>query len=29
MNTPEFAKAFDCQAGDKMVKPANEICKIW
>jgi putative endopeptidase len=29
MNTPEFAQAFDCQAGDKMMKPSNEICKIW
>jgi predicted metalloendopeptidase len=29
MNTPEFAKAFDCQADDKMMRPANEICKIW
>jgi len=29
MNTPEFAKAFDCQAGDKMVKPSDQVCKIW
>ena len=29
MNTPAFAKAFDCEAGDKMVKPGDEICKIW
>ncbi len=28
-NLPEFAEAFGCQAGDAMVKPAEEICKIW
>ena len=29
MNMPAFAKAFDCQAGDKLVKPADQVCKIW
>jgi predicted metalloendopeptidase len=29
MNTADFAKAFDCQAGDALVKPANQVCKIW
>jgi len=29
MNTPDFAKAFDCQAGDALVKPADQVCKIW
>ncbi len=29
MNTPDFAKAFDCQPGDALVKPADQICKIW
>jgi predicted metalloendopeptidase len=29
MNTPEFAQAFSCQAGDPMVKTADQLCKIW
>ena len=29
MNMPDFAKAFYCQAGDSLVKPADEVCKIW
>jgi putative endopeptidase len=29
MNTPAFAQAFDCKAGDPMVKPAGQVCKIW
>ena len=28
-NMPEFARAFGCKAGDKMVRPANESCRIW
>ncbi len=28
-NMPEFQKAFSCQAGDAMVRPADERCKIW
>jgi len=29
MNLPAFADAFSCQAGDPMVRPAVERCKIW
>ena len=29
MNMPAFAQAFDCKAGDPMVKPAAQVCKIW
>ncbi len=29
MNMPAFAQAFDCQAGDKLVKAADQVCKIW
>ena len=29
MNMPDFAQAFSCQAGDPMVKPAEQRCKIW
>ncbi len=29
LNMPAFAQAFGCQAGEAMVKPAGEICKIW
>jgi putative endopeptidase len=29
MNTPEFAQAFSCQAGDPMAKVADQRCKIW
>jgi putative endopeptidase len=28
-NMPEFAAAFSCQAGDPMVRPAADRCKIW
>jgi putative endopeptidase len=28
-NLPEFAAAFHCHAGDKMVKPVATMCKIW
>jgi len=28
-NTPAFAKAFDCSADSKMVRPASERCRIW
>ena len=28
-NMPEFAEAFSCQAGNSMVRPAGERCKIW
>ncbi len=29
VNMPEFAKAFHCTAGDKMVKPVTAVCRIW
>jgi endothelin-converting enzyme/putative endopeptidase len=29
INMPEFAKAFHCAAGDKMVKPVATVCRIW
>ncbi|MGH9355079.1 MAG: M13 family metallopeptidase [Terriglobia bacterium] len=28
-NTPAFARAFNCKAGDAMVRPPAERCKIW
>jgi len=28
-NIPEFQEAFHCAAGDPMVKPAGERCKLW
>ena len=29
VNMPEFGQAFACKAGDRMVKPADKVCKIW
>jgi putative endopeptidase len=29
VNMPEFGKAFQCKAGDKMVAPAGKLCKVW
>ena len=29
VNMPEFAEAFSCKAGQPMVKPAPDLCKIW
>jgi endothelin-converting enzyme/putative endopeptidase len=29
VNMPEFAKAFSCKSGQPMVRPANQICKVW
>jgi putative endopeptidase len=29
LNMPDFAKAFDCHAGDALLKPASQVCKIW
>jgi len=29
VNMPEYARAFDCRAGDAMVKAAEKICRIW
>ncbi|HEY0544213.1 MAG TPA: M13 family metallopeptidase [Pyrinomonadaceae bacterium] len=28
-NLPEFAQAYQCQAGDPMARPANDRCEIW
>jgi predicted metalloendopeptidase len=28
-NLPAFAKAFECKAGDPMVRPPGERCTIW
>ncbi|HEX6622538.1 MAG TPA: M13 family metallopeptidase [Pyrinomonadaceae bacterium] len=28
-NMPEFAAAFQCKAGDPMVRPEKDRCKIW
>jgi endothelin-converting enzyme/putative endopeptidase len=29
VNMPEFAKAFGCKAGQPMVRPATQVCKVW
>jgi putative endopeptidase len=29
VNMPEFAKAFQCKAGDALVKKPAEVCKVW
>lgn len=29
LNMPEFAKAFSCKPGQPMVKPADQVCKVW
>ncbi len=29
VNMPEFAKAFNCKAGQPMVKAAAEVCRVW
>jgi putative endopeptidase len=29
INMPEFSPAFSCKAGQPMVKPAAEMCKVW
>ncbi len=28
-NMPEFQKAFNCKAGQPMVRPEKEMCKVW
>jgi endothelin-converting enzyme/putative endopeptidase len=28
-NMPRFAEAFQCKAGDAMVRPATDRCQIW
>ncbi|HVF16434.1 MAG TPA: M13 family metallopeptidase [Steroidobacteraceae bacterium] len=29
VNMPEFAQAFECKAGKKLVKKSDEVCRIW
>jgi endothelin-converting enzyme/putative endopeptidase len=29
VNMPEFAEAFQCKAGQGMVKPKSAVCRIW
>ena len=28
-NIPEFAAAFNCKPGKKLVKKPAEVCKVW
>ncbi len=29
VNMPQFAEAFSCKAGQPMVKPSADVCRIW
>jgi putative endopeptidase len=29
VNMPEFAEAFQCKAGQPIVKPSEKVCKVW
>ena len=29
VNMPEFAAAFSCKAGAKLVKKPQDLCKVW
>jgi len=29
VNMPEFSQAFSCKAGQPMVKPADQVCRVW
>jgi endothelin-converting enzyme/putative endopeptidase len=29
VNMPEFSKAFGCKAGQPMVRPQDQICRVW
>ena len=29
VNMPEFAQAFACRAGQPMVKPPEQVCRVW
>lgn len=29
VNMPEFARAFSCKPGQAMVKPPEEVCRVW
>jgi endothelin-converting enzyme/putative endopeptidase len=28
-NMPEFARAFHCKAGQALVRPSSQVCKVW
>lgn len=29
VNMPEFGKAFACKAGQPMVRPSDQVCRVW
>ncbi len=29
VNMPQFSEAFSCKAGQPMVKPADQVCRVW
>lgn len=29
VNLPEFQEAFECQSGDRMYRPPEQMCRIW
>ena len=29
VNMPEFAETFACRAGQPMVKPPEQVCRVW
>jgi len=29
VNMPEFSQAFSCKSGQPMVKPSENVCKVW
>jgi endothelin-converting enzyme/putative endopeptidase len=29
VNMPEFQKAFGCKAGQPMVRPTDQVCRVW
>jgi putative endopeptidase len=29
VNMPEFGKAFSCKPGQPMVRPADQVCRVW
>ncbi len=29
VNMPEFGKVFNCKAGQPMVKPSDQVCRVW
>jgi predicted metalloendopeptidase len=28
-NMPQFVRAFQCKAGQALVRPEKELCKVW